>query len=164
MLLGGLVGLAMILMTSVAGAAIYSPTSVSFAPQVAGTQSPAQQVQVGGGYCGPDMPAPGGGVTHECFTQPSDIAVSGDFVITENTCPANYFTDALSSRLSCHVNVSFLPTGPGPKIGFLRVASTPSIQGIPLSGTGLVCFKNRKKKRVCNATGPPPKKKKKKKR
>ena len=119
-------------------------------------------MQVGGGFCGPDFgvpPMPG-----PCVLEPSDIAVSGDFVITENTCPAAYFTDGPSSRLSCHVNVAFLPSTHGLRQGFLRVASSPSIVGVPLSGTGLVCFKNRKKKRVCNATGPPPKKKKKKKR
>ena len=158
LLLGLIVAAWLALMTGAAGAVIYTPSSVTFADQVKGTQSAPQQVQVGGGFCGPDffngmfiVPGP-------CFPETSDIAVSGDFVITENTCPGAYFTDGPTSRLSCHVNVAFLPSTNGLRQGFLRLASSPSIVGVPLSGTGLVCFKNRKGKRVCSAT--PPKKKK----
>jgi hypothetical protein len=162
LLLGLLVAAWLALMTGAASAVIYTPPSLTFAPQVAGTQSASQTVQVGGGFCGPDFfdpmtmtiqPGP-------CFPEPSDIAVSGDFVITGNTCPGAYFTDGPSSRLSCHVDVAFKPGTFGTRQGFLRLISNPSIQGVPLSGTGLVCFKNRKGKRVCSATGPPKKKKK----
>jgi len=74
------------------------------------------------------------------------------------------FTDGPSSRLSCHVSVAFAPTGPGPKQGFLRVASSPSIVGAPLSGTGCANVKvrvkkGRKKKTRLSCTAPVKKKK-----
>ena len=154
---GALLGL----MTGTASAVIFTPSSLSFAPQIAGTMSAPQEVKVGGGYCGPDQFNGMNIVPGPCFTEPSDIAVSGEFKITGNNCPAQLQSFTIfSSTYSCSVFVAFAPTGPGAKAGFLRVASNPSIVGAPLSGTGLVCFKTPKGKHVCSAT--PPKKKKKK--
>ena len=43
-----------------------------------------------------------------------------------------------------------MPTAVGAQAGFLRVQSTPSVMGVPLSGTGCkVRRKNGKRKKVC---------------
>ena len=152
---GALLGL----MTGSAGAVIYSPSSLTFANQNAGTTSAPQEVRVGGGYCGPDYMV---GMTiypGPCYPEPSDIAVSGDFVITGNTCPASLNSPLTTSTFSCSVFVAFAPSGPGPKQGFLRVSSSPSIVGAPLSGTGCANIKTPKGKTKLICSAPVKKKK-----
>jgi hypothetical protein len=125
--------------------------------------SASQEVRVGGGYCGPDYLDGMKIVPGPCFPELSDIAISGEFAITGNTCPARLNSGGMESTLSCSVFVAFAPAGAGSEAGFLRVASGASIVGVPLSGTGLVCFRTAEGKRVCSATARKKKRKHKKK-
>jgi hypothetical protein len=146
-----------------AGAAIYNPSSLTFANQNVGTTSAAQQVNVGGGACGPDIFVPPNIIPGPCTKEATDIAVSGPFVITSNTCPAELSSPG-ATAISCAVGVAYKPTAAGPQSGFLRLTSSPSIVGVPLSGVGCTTVKVRvkgkiKKRQSCKA--PTTKKKKK---
>jgi hypothetical protein len=145
---GSLAVIGLLLMAGSASAIIYSPSSLTFDKQKLGTSSPPQVVTVGGGYCGPDHPdGMGNIVPGPCFTEPTDVAVSGTFVITANTCPAQLSSPLTTSIFSCSVSVAFAPTALGASNGFLRLASNPSIVGVPLSGTG--CVKTKRGKLKC---------------
>ena len=116
---------------------------------------------MGGGYCGPDFSDGMNIVPGPCFPEPTDIAVSGQFVITASTCPSSLNSPLTTSVLSCSVHVAFSPASRGPQSGFLRLVSSPSIVGVPLAGQGCkqVKGKNGKKKRSCVAKTPKKKKK-----
>ena len=62
------------------------------------------------------------------------VTVSGDFAQT-NTCASS-----ISSKGSCNVNVTFLPTAHGPRSGFLQIITNDagSPQSIVLSGKGVI--------------------------
>jgi hypothetical protein len=130
---------------------VYNPSSLKFAKQKVGKTSPIQQVNLGGGSCSEGFM--NGVFVHNCTPDVSDIAVSGNFVITSNTCPANLIPPgALGGPVvSCSIGVAFKPTGLGPRNGFLRLQSSPSIVGIPLSGPG--CKKKKGKKKLVCKTG-----------
>jgi hypothetical protein len=142
-----------------ASAIVYSPSSLTFGAQTNGTVSPPQEVRVGGGSCGPDFFDGMNIVPGPCFPEASDIAVSGQFVITGNTCPASLSSPTATSILSCSVFVAFAPTSVGTQDGFLRLGSSPSIVGVPLSGNG--CVRKPKGGLRCHALTKKKKKKKK---
>jgi hypothetical protein len=138
--------------STTAGALIYTPGSVTFGPESPGTVSSSQPVAVGGGGCGVDYydPATGSMMPGYCVSEQTDIAVSGPFVITANTCPTDLYPKYHAPGFNvgsygCSVSVAFAPTQLGVATGFLRLASSslnpdwssrPGILGVPLSGTG----------------------------
>jgi hypothetical protein len=148
----GVTGIGLVLLGGSASAAVtFTPSSLNFGNQKVGTTSNAQLVNVQGGGCGPDTgppPTPG-----PCFSEPTDIAVSGDFVITSNNCPPALLGHDINAPGKCQVYVAFRPTLRGPRNGFLRITSTPSISGVSLSGTGCkkVKRKNGKRRLSCKA-------------
>jgi hypothetical protein len=149
---GCLSALTLLAFTESASAIIYKPSSLSFGKQKVKTASAIQQVDAGGGMCGPDYLNPEGYITPgPCTTEAADIAVSGPFIITSNTCPAQLASpNATASQFSCSIGVAFKPNATGPGKGFLRLTSSPTLVGLPLSGTG--CKKQKvkgKKKLVC---------------
>jgi hypothetical protein len=103
----------------VAPTAQWSPTSLSFGNQVAGSTSSAHSVQL----------TNSGSSTMNI----SGIAASGDFAQT-NTCNAT-----LAVGASCTASVTFTPTQPGTRSGMLSVTddASGSPQTVSLSGTGL---------------------------
>ena len=112
----------------------YAPQSLSFGKQKVDTKSNAKTVTLTA-ICGPDYdgsPAPG--------FQPApgpcsltDIAISGDFLISSMTCPQTGFFG--QSGTKCAINVKFKPKAKGKREGFLRINSNP-FQGVPLDGKG----------------------------
>jgi hypothetical protein len=129
-----------------ANALSYKPSNLTFAHQTVGTTSTVQQVDVAGNPCGDPMPLPPPGCA---IGEPTDIAVSGPFVITSNTCPATgLVSQGLSPFFSCSVGVAFKPTAAGSAAGFLRLSSTPSVVGVPLAGTGCTKVRKRGSKRT----------------
>ncbi len=147
--LGALTMAAAMLLPATASAINYRPASIVFPNQQTGQASNPVQVDVGASPCGdPIMP----GFT--CFFEMTDIAVSGPFTIVGNSCATYIQNPGLSPRYTCSVAVDFRPTTTGAQSGFLRIASSPSIVGVPLSGAGIsnpvppVCKKKGKKKRA----------------
>jgi hypothetical protein len=138
LLIGCLAATSLLLMAATASAVIYTPSSLTFDNQKLGSVSSPKEVRVGGGYCGPDYFDGMNIVPGPCFTDPSDVAVSGAFVITANNCPAQLSSALTTSTYSCSVSVAFAPSSLGASKGFLRVASSPGIVGVPLAGTGCV--------------------------
>jgi hypothetical protein len=65
-----------------------------------------------------------------CDWEPLDVAISGPFVITADSCTA-----PAGTRPSCSIYVAFRPTRKGTGEGFLRLAGQP-IYGVPLAGAG----------------------------
>jgi hypothetical protein len=61
----------------------------------------------------------------------SSVTVSGDFLITGNTCTA------VGAGATCEIDVAFKPTTIGPRTGLLTVATTSSTLTAPLTGTGV---------------------------
>ena len=154
LLLGFLVWAGALLTAASASAVIYSPTSVQFGEQQIGGTAPSVAVQVGGGGCGADYYDP---VTHSmapgyCTSERTDIAVSGPFVITANTCPVEIYPKYHApgwnvGGYSCAVSIAFVPTQVGAATGFLRLTNTtlkpdgtssPVVAGVPLSGTAVI--------------------------
>ena len=127
-----------------------SPAHVDFGEIKIGSPSPVAVITVRGGYC-IDFPV------HQCQVEPMDVAVSGPYTIA-NYCPPRLF-GALGPGI-CSVAVFFTPQSRGPQPGFLRLQSSPTFRGVPLSGTG--CRKQKtkrkrekkKKKLVCTAKKP----------
>ncbi len=139
--------LAALVMAPAGVAATANPTNLSFGPQKVGKQSAVQQVVITGATC-PDLQGPMGTIIPGSCPTPLDVAVSGDFTIVSNTCPL-----ILPGELAAHqctIGVAFKPTAPGPRKGFLRFQSIPSVLGVPLSGPGCKKVKG-KKKLVCKA-------------
>jgi hypothetical protein len=159
MAVAGLTAVGLMLLGGSASAVTYSPSSLTFGNTKLGATSPPQSVTVRGGMCGPDLfdpitmtikPGP-------CAGEPTDVAVSGQFAIAGNTCPNPLVAIDINNKPPCTISVAFKPTSLGPQQGFLRLTSSPSIVGVPLSGTGCkkVKTKSDKKKLRCK-----PKKKK----
>ena len=61
----------------------------------------------------------------------TSVSVTGDFVITGNTC------NAVGAGATCEIDVAFLPTAVGPRTGTLTVASASNTLTAPLTGTGI---------------------------
>ena len=132
--LGALTMAAAMLLPATASATInYRPASIVFASQLTGTASNPVQVDLGASPCGD--PPPTGPFT--CRTETTDIAVSGPFTIVGNTCAKEISNPGLSPRYTCSVAVDFRPATTGAQSGFLRLASSPSLIGVPLSGAGI---------------------------
>ena len=102
------------------GAMAFSPTSLSFASQVVGTNSAAKSITVTN--------------TGTATLTFSAIAASGDFAQTNN-CPLSPSTLAIG--VTCTISVTFVPTATGPRSGVVAVADNApgSPQTVPLSGT-----------------------------
>jgi len=128
--LGALTMAAAMLLPASASAINYTPTSIVFGNQLTGQASNPVQVDVGASPCGDGPPA-------TCFYETTDIAVSGPFTIVGNSCPQQIQNPGLSPRYTCSVAVDFRPTATGAQSGFLRIASSPSVTGVPLSGAGI---------------------------
>jgi hypothetical protein len=120
-----------------------NPSSLTFANQLLGTMSPPQAVTITGGGCGPDYFDGMNIVPGPCYTEPTDIAVSGPFGITADSCPNPLYSIDINNHPPCAISVAFFPTAKGEQKGFLRLTSSPAIAGVPLSGVG--CKKQRKK-------------------
>jgi Abnormal spindle-like microcephaly-assoc'd, ASPM-SPD-2-Hydin/Beta-propeller repeat len=99
----------------------FSPTSVSFNPQMLTTTSSAMPVKVTNSGTGP--------------LTINSITASGDFAQTNN-CPSSPTT--LPASGTCTINVTFAPTAVGARTGTLTFAYNAggSPQTIPLTGTG----------------------------
>ncbi len=99
----------------------FSPTSLSFNPQMLTTTSAAMPVKVTNSGTGP--------------LTINSITASGDFAQTSN-CPASPST--LPASGTCTVNVTFAPTAVGARTGTLTFTDNAggSPQTIPLTGTG----------------------------
>src|SRR6266566_2952286 len=102
------------------GAMAFSPTSLSFASQVVGTNIAAKSITVTN--------------TGTATLTFSAIAASGDFAQTNN-CPLSPSTLAIG--VTCTISVTFVPTATGPRSGVVAVADNApgSPQTVPLSGT-----------------------------
>ena len=61
----------------------------------------------------------------------SSVTVTGDFLITGNTCTA------VGAGATCEIDVAFKPTAIGPRTGMLTVATTSNTLTAPLTGTGV---------------------------
>ncbi len=122
-----------------------NPGSLTFANQLLGTISPPQAVTVSGGSCGPDFFDGMNIVPGPCSTEPTDIAVSGPFGITADSCPNPLYSIDINNHPRCTISIVFYPTAKGEQKGFLRLTSSPAIAGVPLNGVG--CKKQRKKQR-----------------
>jgi hypothetical protein len=97
-----------------------TPSQLSFAAQLIGTQSKAQTATLTNTGTG--------------AVAISSISTTGPFAETNN-CPAN-----LAPNASCQIQVQFAPTDPGPASGDLYVYDNAqgSPQSVVLSGTGTV--------------------------
>ena len=141
-----LAGATAILLATSAGAnaaVTVSPSSLSFGKTKVGHESSAQAVTVTGGFCGPDfMDGMGNIVPGPCFPETTDVAISGQFKIVSNNCPATLLSP-LTTKATCTVAVAFKPTSKGTQHGFLRAQSSPAIVGTNLTGIG--CKKKKKK-------------------
>jgi hypothetical protein len=124
----------------------WNPASINFGQENIGSTSPSQQVTLMGGQRGPDIFDGMNFIPGPSFPDPLDIAVSGDFTITSNSCPAVLLSPTPGTA-TCAVRVAFEPNAVGPLQGFLRLQSNPSIQGVPLKGVG--CKKPKKGKAQC---------------
>ncbi len=133
----------LLLVAGSASAITYSPSGLTFAKQKLGTISPSQAVTISGGGCGPDYFDGMNIVPGPCYTEPTDIAVSGPFGITADSCPNPLYSIDINNHPPCSISVVFYPTAKGEQKGFLRLTSTPAIAGVTLSGVG--CEKQRKK-------------------
>jgi hypothetical protein len=103
---------------AVAGAAIVlTPVTVVFAPTSISATSAAQNITISNT----------GGVSATLET----IAVTGDFVLTANTCAAT-----LAPGVGCTVAVAFHPAASGVRSGTLTVATDSGTLTAILSGTG----------------------------
>jgi hypothetical protein len=61
----------------------------------------------------------------------SSVTVTGDFVITANSC------NAVAAGATCEIDVAFKPTAIGPRTGTLTVATASKTLTAPLTGTGI---------------------------
>ena len=61
----------------------------------------------------------------------SSVTMTGDFVITGNTCTA------VGAGATCEIDVAFDPTAIGPRTGMLTVATSSNTLTAPLTGTGV---------------------------
>jgi Ca2+-binding RTX toxin-like protein len=97
-----------------------SPGSVAFAPQMLGTQSPAQTVTI----------SSTAGISPLSI---SSISSGGDFMVTSNSCGAS-----IAPTHPCSVGIAFAPAAAGPRTGALSItdAANGSPHTIALSGTG----------------------------
>lgn len=105
--------------TGIGPAASVSPGSLSFAPQVVNTTSPAKSVTLTN--------------TGETTLHISSVSTSGDFS-RSNNCGA-----LLLAGAKCTINVTFKPAAYGTRAGSLTIGddATGSPQTVGLSGTGL---------------------------
>ena len=123
-------------LTGSASAISYNPSGLTFAKQKLGSVSPPQAVTVSGGGCGPDYFDGMNIVPGPCYTEPTDIAVSGPFGIIADSCPNPLYSIDINNHPPCSISVVFYPTAKGEQKGFLRLTSSPAIAGVPLSGVG----------------------------
>jgi hypothetical protein len=135
-------GLVLSMTGTASAAATVSPSSLSFGKQKVGTQSAPQQVTVTGGFCGPDFFDGMNIVPGPCFPEPTDVAVSGQFVLVSHNCPAA-LTSPTTIKATCTIFVAFKPTSKGEQKGFARAQSSPGVVGANLDGVG--CKKKKKK-------------------
>jgi hypothetical protein len=109
-----------------AGAASLAPTNHNFGNQAVGTTSAATAFTILNG-CMTTNPI-GGGCLIGQFTS-TGVGVTGEFAQTNN-CPLLMTTDLQT----CTINVTFVPTGAGPRAGSLNTGAGSAT----LSGTGTV--------------------------
>ncbi len=98
-----------------------SPTQLNFGSVLVGQTSAVNTVTI----------TNGGGSSLTSLA----IAVSGNFAMTQNSCPAN-----LAAGSSCSVGVTFTPTQSGQSNGTMSISTTAAgvtNQSLPLSGYGL---------------------------
>jgi hypothetical protein len=100
----------------------FSPTSLNFGDQTVG--QPSQPLTVTLQNTGAD----------DLLT--SSIAVSGDFALSNNTCPSS--PSAVAPTLSCTISVTFTPTKTGTRTGYITVTDNgyKSPQKVKLTGIG----------------------------
>jgi hypothetical protein len=94
-----------------------TPASLNFGSELIGQTAPAQNVVIANS-----------GSVPATLTQ---IAVSGDFAISTNTCGTSIAADS-----SCTVGVTFSPAASGSRAGALTVTDSAGTQTAILSGTG----------------------------
>ena len=100
-----------------AAAIVLNPVTLSFAATTVNATSAAQNVTISNL----------GGVTVGL----GSIGVSGDFVLTANTCGTT-----LASGVGCTVGIAFRPTASGARTGMLTVVDDVGTRMATLSGTG----------------------------
>ena len=118
-----------------AGAVSWSAGYAQFGKVPVGDKGPVKTITVRANqFCQPVS-----SFQFDCTYDQLDIAVSGPFVITADTCGAPTF-----SRPACTVNVRFKPTERGKQLGFLRIERPfgGPVEGVPLVGKG--CGERRK--------------------
>jgi hypothetical protein len=96
---------------------VLEPTSISFAGQVVGTVSAAQQVTVSN--------------TSGAPVQLLGESVTGNFSIAVNSCGTS-----LPAQTGCTLAIDFAPVQAGLASGVLTVTTAQGTQTVPLSGTG----------------------------
>lgn len=99
------------------GNIVLTPTSPTFAPATVGTMTLAQSIDV----------ANTGGTPVAITSE----AVSGDFVISANTC-----SSSLAGQTSCEVVIVFKPSEAGTRTGVFTLIDGPGTQTATLTGTG----------------------------
>lgn len=100
-----------------AGVIVLTPPSLSFAATTVGATTTPQNVDV----------ANTGGSPVALTSE----TVSGDFVVTANTCGSS-----LPIQSSCELAIDFKPTASGTRNGTLTLTDAIGTQTVPLSGTG----------------------------
>ncbi|GAC1419938.1 MAG: hypothetical protein NVSMB62_13290 [Acidobacteriaceae bacterium] len=98
-------------------AIILNPILLTYPASTVGSTSPVQNITVSNT----------GGTPATLGT----AAVTGDFIITANTCGAT-----LAGSTGCTVSVTFKPTAPGTRTGNFTISSSVGTQTAALSGTG----------------------------
>ncbi len=95
-----------------------SPLSLTFGNQQVGSSSPPQQITLTNAG---DVP----------LLLVAASITAGDFTAT-NDCGSS-----LAAHSTCAIDVTFVPTAPGPRTGVLSISDQVRLQTIPLNGTGI---------------------------